>query len=70
MAAFVFDVRDGKKAAPNIPENQQERPELSVSAILAIPNSILWNLLLRATVGSCLDEQWLSSEPKPKQITL
>lgn len=33
MAAFVFDVRDGKKAAPNVPENQQERPELGFPTV-------------------------------------
>lgn len=33
MAAFVFDVRDGKKAAPNVPESQQERPELGFPTV-------------------------------------
>lgn len=33
MAAFVFDVRDGKKAAPNVPENQRERPELGFPTV-------------------------------------
>lgn len=33
MAAFVFDVRDRKKAAPNVPENQLEWPELGFPTV-------------------------------------
>lgn len=59
MAAFVFDVRDGKKVTSSVPKtSKNDRNRVfpaSLSTILPIPDSILWKrwLLALEYVAAC-----------------